>query len=327
MGEQDNINVLIGSAALPYAVQVLGTVAMTHKYVEGIGADGVELIPTRSNLMRQVLRRATVVGEIPEGVNTDHEGSPSDFDIQVRQLIKAGHSSFDKGENETRSNNIKGLVSRLRGWFFTAWDESLVRLSTAQTLLERPLSVVMYGEPGYGDDYSEYTQFGSRSMQPKGSVWKAWGLEENSPVSEVAKAMKQHGVDTFTWDTAHGQDFEDSYGLLQRLLKAGLVQRMHLSIGRSDQKKRLKELGKEEFETQTDDSRRKFIASSKEAIETPEGQQLALYLRHMKQQGLPAEVVLEEMPQLRVGKARDEQRQIIASIRGVRDIVLNKEVA
>lgn len=344
---QADLNVLLGNTALPYVLQAVGSVATTHEYVfDGVGADGLEVIMNRGRFVRQALKRAKTVGGTEERAVYDflpgsigRPGMPEsqsarrgvetgrdyeDFDKKIRHLIQAGHSSFNKG-NQPKPQLVRGLATRLRRWFFPPWDESLDRLEAMRPLLGRDLSVVVYGEPGYGDDYSEYTSFAERSVQPKADVWKNWGLKESSPTEDIKAAMQWRGIDALTWDTAHGEDFSEPSVLLKRLLDAGLVRRFHLSVGRTDQKKRLKDLGKDKFDAQTANARRAFIESPMRALETPEGKQLKMYIEAMEAQGHAGVVVLEEMPQRPVGKARQEQKSIIANIRLLRSAVLNKQ--
>lgn len=318
--QNPEFSVLLGSVALPPVVQIFGTANSINQYVtERVGADGMEYMPGNLNVLRwQIARRAKAI-EVSSDILDGQATEPTEFDQTLQRLVQAGHSTFIKGGRWSP----KELFFRA---IYQRWDKSLLTLKAAQSVIRRKLSVVLYGESGYGDDYVDVTEFKERTMQPKASVWEAWKLTKDSSVDEIRKAMKDHGIDTFTWDTAHGEDFgegpQDRLDMLEKLLQAGLVRRFHLSVGRSDQKKRLKKQGKEAFDRQTDKARDAFIESPEKALETTEGQQLAMYIRYMHKEGLPGVVVLEEMPQLWADKAQLAQRQIIANIRRLRNNVL-----
>src|SRR5690349_1516361 len=139
-------SVLLGSVALPYVVQALGTASSIHEYVtDRVGADGMEYMPGHSVLTWQILRRANMVAA-SQDVLDGQASERTEFDKTLQELIPAGHSSF-----------IQGTESGLKGWAFRAiyqrWDRSLLTLKALQSVVKSRLSVVMYGEPGYGDNY------------------------------------------------------------------------------------------------------------------------------------------------------------------------------
>jgi hypothetical protein len=317
------VEVTTSNLSIPVGEQLLGGVAAYERYLEATGSDGFEVTPNHSRFVGRVLERAdilrdTAVHSPPGSIAALEErelafalgghditpdwGYEDDF---FRQSIRSGHSSF---RQDTDDN---GLAAR----FFPRWPQSLRQLKDIQSVAGK-LSVVLYpgfhgGQVVYDDDNAP---FAGRSFQPTARDWTNLGLTEGSSIVDIRARMNERGFSSITLDVGpHLAGFEDPEGLSERLADAGLVERIHLSVGRTDVATRGSEVAKA-----TIAAKRAFIKSAQAAGDTPEGRILQRTVRAWRAAGHVGQIVLEDPPvknPLNALRAKANQRKIIEHAR------------
>lgn len=239
-----DIEILVSNLSDPL-VALLGSVAAHDKLVQKIGADGMEvtaLNPRVSRFMRQVLREADLI----EAEQTDptHPDAMLGYGLDaerdrtagqtIRSVVRSQHASF---KSESEPQNLLSLLLPTR-YIMPTRQESLGYMRRIQKVTGK-LPAVLYtnytdiedGQVVYDD---RDAPFASRTFQPKKSDWTKMGLSEESSVADIKAAMAERGLTGVTLDLFHILDFDDPEALADKLASAGLVDAVHISVGRTD---------------------------------------------------------------------------------------------
>lgn len=320
--EAPNTEFLIANLSLPKPLLIAGSVSSHERYIENIGADGMEVTPVQiSRFAGRLAYRAAMLETLDANPTPpigreylyDQHGYDirkdwTDEDEAFQRLVRGQHSSF----RDTGANSITAKA-------LPEWQASLVRMRQIQHVTGR-LAAVLY--PGFENGTVAYDDenapFAARTFQPQPSDWHTMGLTENSSISEVRAAMDRQGFTHVTYDVFHAQGFDDPLHLARRLAAAGLVRSVHLAINRLD----ITGLHSDKAKS-TAQAKQAFIRSTRSASRTLEGEILAAVANewHDKpfynQRNLPT-VVLEDGPVRGLGVKKDHTA-IIAHTRELID--------
>lgn len=319
MSEKCSPEFLISNLSLPKPLLVGGSISAHERYMDAIGADGMELTPVKiSRFMGRLLYRATMLEDIDnhsvpligrdyllDQLGYDARKDWSDEDAAFERLVRAQHSSF--------RNDVGGIS--LVDHTVPNWWESLRQMRQIQRITGR-LAAVLY--PGFESGRVIYNDenapFAERTFQPKAADWHSMGLTEDSSIDDVQAAMDRRGFTGITYDVFHCQSeneglrFQDPLGLAERLATAGLVHSIHLSVNRLDMTGLRSSL--------TGSTRRAktaFVRSSTAAAGTPEGEMVMVIAGAWRNNGegeRNRRVVLEDGP-FRLGGAERDHAAII----------------
>ncbi len=282
---QEGPHYLISNLSLPLPLTAAGSIGAHERYVNAIGADGLELTPMRvGRFMGRLLGRADLLreqlmtpliarGPIDSLLFDNHDWS--DEDDAFENLVRAGHSSF---RNETGDD---GLAARM----VPDWRTSLTQLNRIQQVVGK-LPVVLY--PGFENGQVTYrgtdAPFADKTFQPKAAEWEQMGLSEDTSIPGIREAMEARGFTGITWDVFHcqvedgGEQFRDPAGLAERLAANGLIHAVHLSLQRLD----IAGL-RSPLSDSTRQARRAFVQSSAAASRTSEGEMLSVIAKACRQ--------------------------------------------
>ncbi len=297
-----NVEILISNLSSPF-VAALGSVAMHDRLVQKTGADGMEvtlLNPRISRFTRQVLREADMtayetVNPTPSygllGFGLDAERSRQTGN-DIKSVIHSLHASF---KSEAGPSSVLSFFLPT-GSLMPTREESLGYMRRTQ-MVTGQLPAVLYtayadtgpGQVKYSD---ERAPFATRTFQPKKSDWTAMGLTEESNVADIKAAMAKRGLTGITLDLFHILEFDDPETLAGKLAGAGLVDAVHVSVGRTDITGFWSKAA-----AATRKASRAFARSAEAANEVPEGKILGIILS--KWADLPEKqrrVVIEKGP-------------------------------
>lgn len=263
---------------------MLGSVATHDRLAQKVGADGMEvtaLNPRFSRFMRQVLREANLLeaeqanpihpyGMLGYGLDAERDRTT---EHTIRKVVHSQHASF-KSESEPPNLLSRLLPTQL---IFPSRGESLGYMRRVQKITGK-LPAVLYtnytdiegGQIRYGD---KNEPFASRTFQPKKSDWGKMGLSEDSSVADIKAVMTRRGLSGVTLDLFHILEFDDPEALAAKLAGAGLVDAVHVSVGRTDITGFFSKAA-----AATRKARRAFTHSAEAASETPEGKILNIVL-------------------------------------------------
>jgi len=257
------IAVVESNLSLPLSLIFAGGVRALEDYLTRVGADGTQITPVASPFVHQIISqgraweaydrgREPMEGRGPTGhfgrdlVGALLDGPPpkSTYASQAaKRLVHSVHQSF---RDETSDSGIWALP-------FPRWRQSMQDMRHIQRATGHKLLSVLYPTfrqgrpinytraqpyPKEGEDGPVYAPFLVNTFQPKPEHFNVWKLTESSSIEDIRAAAQRHDIPYVTWDVVHGQGFEDPLGLCERLAAAGLVQSVHLSVGRKDEARR-----------------------------------------------------------------------------------------
>lgn len=323
-----NIEIVCSNLILPGRLQFLGSVSDYESYQNTIGADGWEITPTHSKFARRLLAGADF-DRVADDTTVEHQSQQAEVDpaesnallegLDLRhdysseveffgRAIKAVHSSF-------RKDSPSWLSPRAR--LIPTWRESLSAMRRIQQAAQKPLSAVLYTVPENRPiRYDEHNApFHARGFQPKPYEFRSWGLDEGTDPKDLGQAMEQWGFNEVVWDVFHAQGFDDPEAVCERLSSAGMIQAIHLSIGRLDVAPRDSELSK-----RTTQALKAFMHSPEAASKTLEGEMLTQIIWTWRQNpGQTRRIVLEQPPRLIANskKTAKQHRAIIETTRAM----------
>jgi len=314
MPETPKVQFLISNLSLPKHVLVAGLSPDYERYLRSIGADGIELTPTKiSRFVGRLLGRAEMIRNTSGVSLTGREGlfDLHGYDIRkdwtaedarTKRIVRSLHSSF---RDEVGDN---GVVART----MPTWRESLEQMRAIQTITGL-LPAVLYprfrntGTVLYD---SSNAPFAARGFQPTKVNSEGMGLTNDTDVQTVLARMNSQGLTEVIADTFHSPP-----DLVQELAANGLVLSVHLAVNRLDM---TGFRGKAAKATRA--ARRAFIHSADAARQTPEGQMLEGVARAWAEQpsdpSRPWTVVLEDGP-FRFGNVERDQAAMIANARQI----------
>jgi hypothetical protein len=312
----DQTQFLISNMVVPPTTILLGGVSAHSRYLDAIGADGLEITPLRPRVSRLMCQLTDRMGAYSEGA----PGAPirdngcSHRDQVIRRIVKSFHSGFRREEEG-------GWPARV----FPSVGESLSFLTRVQRITGK-LPAVLYPDiSDSGDAYLQYDDtnapFAERTFQPKASDWHGiFKLGEYSEPSDIKEAIGAAGFTGITGDMLVEQDpnstctFKDPVSLMGRWAAAGLMPSFNLSLNRTDITGR-----KGVAARATHAAKQAFMKSPKAALGTSEGRQLQAVASGWKAAGYAGVVVYEEGPLHSPipHVAQNEQQRIIATAREV----------
>lgn len=317
-----HIEVLVSNLALPHFVATVGSVAMAGEEVKAIGADGIELThvnPSINLMTRQILAESEFAAEMPinpayprpagSGPGTD-PGRP--LQNYIRQLIRSQHASF---AGERPPLNILGRLLPTR-FLMPTRDQSFSYMRSTQ-MVTGDLPAVLYTRyedvPPSDIHYSDReAPFASRLFQPKKDDWAEMGLSESSTAADIKAVMTRRGLTGVALDLFQILEFDDPDALVDRLLKAGLVEEVHLSVGRTDL------VGVKQWRSsaarRTRKAGRAFVKSPEAALETDEGKLLLKVFRKWHEEPeKQRRVVIEKGPWDFIRRRRKLGRTVLST--------------
>lgn len=323
--QHPHIEVLVSNLALSHFAATVGSVAMVGEEVRAIGADGIELThvnPSINVMTRQILSEADVAAEGPINPTYPPESKPgsgigtgSPIQNEIRQLVRSQHASF---AGERPPLNILGRLLPTR-FLMPTRGQSLDYMRRTQ-LLTGDLPGVLYAR--YEDlapadiRYSDKdAPFASRLFQPKKDDWAEMGLSEDSTAADIKAVMTRRGLSGVALDLFQILEFDNPGALTEKLLKAGLVDEVHLSVGRTDL------VGVKQWRSatarRTRQASRAFVESPEAALETDEGKLLIEIIRKWQEEPeKQRRIVIEKGPWDFVRRRRKLGR-IVLSARGL----------
>ncbi len=317
-----NIEVLVSNLSLTHLVATIGSLAMVDRQVRAVGADGIELThvePAVNIMTRQILREADLTEDDrrhpvrpPEamlGYGLDAE-RPRNNSSLIQKLVRAQHATFS---SERPPLNLLGRILPTQ-LLFPRRSQSFNYMRWTQVVTDK-LPGVMYtsytdippGEVRYTD---EEAPFAPRLFQPKKSDWEQMGLREDSSADAIKTAMDERGLDGVALDIFQILEFDNPDALVDKLLEAGLVDEVHLSLNRTD----LIGLSKwrSEASRRTRAAARAFADSPESAAETDEGRLLTKVLRKWHENPeIRRRIVVESGPWSLINRKRRLGRTVL----------------
>lgn len=317
-----HIEVLVSNLSLSPLVATLGSLAMAEREVRAVGADGIELThlnPKINALTRQILREAYLTEHEQEyhtstleamiGFGLDRERSRKTYD-RVRRLVRAQHATF---AGERPPLNLLGRILPFQK-IFPKRSQSFEYMRRTQ-IVTGELPAVLYtryadvspADIHYSDQEAPFTP---TLFQPKKDDWKDMGLTEQSSAVDIKEAMTKRGLTGVALDLFQVLEFDNPDVLVDTLLEAGLIDEVHLSVGRTDL------IGIKNWRSaaarRTRTASRAFTLSPEAASETDEGKFLVKILQKWRETpDIKRRIVVEKGPWDFINRRRKLGRMIL----------------